>query len=211
MGWGFFASRKPYTKQASKWKAKGIFDLIRSSNPFLGRQAGFWLPLELHGCHAGSPSMRRKTIPYSAFNLVCEGHRAFNLTLAEYKLMTSQQLDPVGLSFLRGRFIGKTSADKGSFRQLVISLHEAKMKHISKRSSQGNSTLPHLLSCPVTFFLHSPCFAEIFDCWTSNLSLALWDQTGTWRECIHFLDAALSNCIKGSVSSVCASAGVEQV
>lgn len=31
-------------------------------------------------------------------------------------------------------------------------------------------------------FLLSPCFAEIFDCWKSSLSLALWDQTRTYRK-----------------------------
>lgn len=57
---------------------------------------------------------------YSAFHLVCEGPRAFNLSSSEYELMTSEQLDPAGLGFLHGRFIGKTSADRGSFRQVVI-------------------------------------------------------------------------------------------
>lgn len=124
----FLASWKPYAKQACNWKAEGIFGPIKSSNPFLGQQSGFWLPLKLHSCHTGSPWTCGKTIPYSAFNLVCEGHRAFNLSLSEYKLMTSEQLDPAGLSFLHGRFIGKTSADKGSFRQLVINLLFMKQK-----------------------------------------------------------------------------------
>lgn len=60
----------------------------------------------------------------------------------------------LGLSFLQGRFIGKTKADKRSFKATHNQppFHEAKMKHVPRRASQGNVTVPHLLSCPVAFF-----------------------------------------------------------